>query len=169
MRFSRLLRGNLTLDSLLIRLERASRMQSFSFVTLCTKIWRNLIPLLDCNEEISPLLLTTFLLIQRLISDFKVSHQLVLLILDFLTNRQQRVIVNGHFSVVIDTNTGSPQGCVLSPLLYILYADSCRSSCDGSFLAKFSDDTVLLSLLQGAKHDHGAALPVFIDWCKDNS
>lgn len=108
------------------------------------------------------------LLIERLISDFKLRHQLILLILDFLTNRQQRVIVNGHLSDIVVTNIGSPQGCVLSPLLYILYAGSCRSSCDSSFLVKFSDDTVLLSLLQGAQHNHSMALPAFVDWCKDN-
>jgi len=108
------------------------------------------------------------LLIEGLISDFKLPHELVLLILDFLTNRQQRVIVNGHLSDTVVTNTGSPQGCVLSPILYILYSDSCRSSCDSSFLVKFSDDTVLLSLLQGAQHNHGVAFPAFVDWCKDN-
>ena len=91
------------------------------------------------------------LLIERLISDFKLSHQLVLLILDLLTNRQQRVFVNGCLSDIVVTNTGSPQGCVLSPLLYILYTDSCRSSSDGSFLVKFSDDTVLLHLWIGAR------------------
>ena len=107
------------------------------------------------------------LLIKRLISDFKLSHQLVLLILDLLTNRQQRVFVNGCLSDIVVTNTGS-QVCVLPPLLYILYTDSYRSSCDGSFLVKFSDDTVLLSLLRSAQHDHGVALPAFVDWCKDN-
>lgn len=35
-------------------------------------------------------------------------------------------------------------------------------------LWSFSDDTVLLSLLRGAQHDHGVALPAFVDWCKDN-
>ena len=72
------------------------------------------------------------------------------------------------FCLTLLSQIGSPQGCVLSPLLYILYTDSCRSSCDGSFLVKFSDETVLLSLLRSAQHDHGVALPAFVDWCKDN-
>ena len=32
-------------------------------------------------------------------------------------------------------------------------------------MIKFSDDTALLSLLQGAASDHGTALPDFVDWC----
>ena len=66
------------------------------------------------------------------------------------------------------TNTGSPQGCVLSPLLFIVCTDSCRCEKKDSFLVKFSDDTALLSLLQGDMDDHGNALPAFVSWCDDN-
>ena len=71
-------------------------------------------------------------------------------------------------STSITSNTGSPQCCVLSPLLFIMYTDSCRSSQVGSHLDTFSDDTALLSLLQGAQSDHGCALPSFVEWCDDN-
>ena len=42
-------------------------------------------------------------------------------ILDFLTARPQVVRVGGHISHTLIHNTGVPQGCVLSPLLYSLY------------------------------------------------
>ena len=66
------------------------------------------------------------------------------------------------------SDTGSPKGCDLSPLLFILYTDSCRSFKEGSFHVKFSDDTALLSLLQGAESDHGCALPAFVECCGKN-
>ena len=109
-----------------------------------------------------------YILVQRLLSDFKLTHQLVQWILDFLTNRQQRVFVNGAYSEVKFTNTGSPQGCCLSPFLYILYTDSCRSSREGSHLVKFSDDAALLTLLRGEEDGHGDALSDFWDWCDSN-
>lgn len=62
-------------------------------------------------------------------------------------------------------STGSPQGCVLSPLLFILYIDKCRSRQKHSYLIKFSDDTALLSLLDGSESNHESALTDFISCC----
>ena len=53
--------------------------------------------------------------------DLNLSLNLVSWILDFLTNRSQRVRVNGFLSDQVSSSTGSPQGCVLSPLFCILY------------------------------------------------
>ena len=54
--------------------------------------------------------------------------------------------------------TGSPQRCVLSPLLYIMYTADSRSNQENSYLLKFVDDRALLSLLTGTQDGHGAAL-----------
>ena len=107
-------------------------------------------------------------LIEQVASYFKLPDQLLMLFLDFLTDRTQQVLVNGNTSNTRLTSTGSPQGCVLSPLLFILYTDSCRSPQENSFFVKFSDDTALLSLLQGEESDHGQALPTFVEWCDDH-
>ena len=42
-------------------------------------------------------------------------------ILDFLTSRSQVVSVGNNTSATLIFNTGAPQGCVLSPLLYSLF------------------------------------------------
>ena len=68
------------------------------------------------------------ILADKLTSYFQIDDQLTRWILDFLTNRSQRVRVNNTFSDLLHTSTGSPQGCVLSPLLFILYTDDCRST-----------------------------------------
>ncbi len=57
---------------------------------------------------------------------------------------------------------------MLSPLLFIMYTDSCRTAQENKFLLKFSNDIVLLSLLQGSESDHGPALPEFVKWCDEN-
>jgi len=67
------------------------------------------------------------ILAKRLIQHFDLSENLVGWILDFLINRTQRVRVNGTLSDLLCTSTGSPQGCVLSPLFYILYTNMCQS------------------------------------------
>ena len=108
------------------------------------------------------------ILATKLSSRFHLDDQLILWILDFLTNRTQKVRVNNLLSDLRSTSTGSPQGCVLSPLLFILYTDDCRSTQPNCHLVKYADDTVLLSLLTGPSHHHGPVLQEFVEWC-DNS
>ena len=61
-----------------------------------------------------------------------------------------------------------PTGCVLCPLLNILYTDDCRSNQENIYIIKLADDSALLFLLKGTQDGHGAALDVFIDWCDDS-
>ncbi|KAJ8356961.1 hypothetical protein SKAU_G00197550 [Synaphobranchus kaupii] len=53
---------------------------------------------------------------------------------------------------------GSLQGCVLSPLLFILYNNDCKSAHTNYHIVKFAEDTVLLSLLSAQTQDHGPEL-----------
>ena len=46
----------------------------------------------------------------------------------FLTDRIQRVLFLNSFSDQTHTNTGAPQGCVLSPVLFSLYSSDYRLS-----------------------------------------
>ena len=67
------------------------------------------------------------LLLKKLLFDFELSPPFVMWLLDFLLERSQRERVSGCLPDTVCIFTGSPQGCVLSPLLFILYANDCRS------------------------------------------
>jgi len=86
------------------------------------------------------------LLAERLLSEFNVPKCLVAWILDFLTRRSQIVRVNGEYSRELHSSVGCPQGCILSPLLFILFTDRCRSQYPDRHIIKYADDTVVLSL-----------------------
>ncbi len=86
-------------------------------------------------------------------------------LVDFLTSRSQRVRVNGVSSNALLSYTGTPQGCFLSPLLFSLYTDDCRSVFEGRHIIKFADDSVIVSLLTGSDGSHGPVVDHFIQWC----
>ena len=61
-----------------------------------------------------------YVLLKRLIV-LHVNSNLVLWIRDFLRDRPQRVCVYGYLSEEVVLNSGAPQGCVLSPMLFSIY------------------------------------------------
>ena len=65
------------------------------------------------------------------------------------------------------TSTGSPQGCVLSAFLFILYTNDFRSKHDNRFIVKYADDSVIVSLLSDRENEHGQITSDFLTCCKD--
>ena len=66
---------------------------------------------------------------------------------DFLSDRLQRVALNGEVSEWLEVTSGVPQGSVLGPLLFVLYINDIAEAiqCD---LEVFADDTKLYSIIE---------------------
>ena len=65
---------------------------------------------------------------------------------DYLTGRQQRVVVDGVSSPLSPVTSGVPQGLILSPLLFIIFMNSIINYLplsSGSKLVLYADDIVL--------------------------
>jgi len=85
---------------------------------------------------------------QHLISKLDLSTPLCNCLPDFLTNRPQYVWVEKNNANVISLTTGSPQGYVLSPLLFTLMTHDCRARSPTNHIVKPADDTTVVSLIQ---------------------
>ena len=71
------------------------------------------------------------------------------LLSNFLTNRKQRVFLNGKTSSWADVNAGVPQGSMLGPLLFLIYINDLADGLSSN--AKlFADDISLFSVVHNA-------------------
>ena len=91
----------------------------------------------------------------------------ILLILSFLSNRQQTVRFNGSYSSKKTVSTGAPQGSVISPVLFTLYTDDCSSSDPEMLFIKYSDDTVIVDTTNSNNRIVGV-MERFAEWCENN-
>ena len=65
-------------------------------------------------------------------------------IASFLSDQYQYTQVNNQMSACTITNTGTPQGTVLSPLLFSIYTDCLRAEYPNIKIIKYADDTVVI-------------------------
>ena len=92
---------------------------------------------------------------------------------DYLTNRSQKVVVNGQSSSSAPVISGVPQGSVLGPLLFLIYINDLAkiNLKDGAKLTLYADDVLLFRTINSS--DDFAALQQDIDkvasWSCTNS
>ena len=91
-------------------------------------------------------------------------------LLDFLTERPESVQVGQNTSSVITLGTGSPQGCVLRPLLFTLMTQDCVPRATTSHIVKFAEDTTVVGLIWD---DYDLAykeeVEQLVGWCSINN
>ena len=100
-------------------------------------------PLLDCVQH--PLLLDK-------LSALNVGETTVQWAEDYLAERKQRVLANDVCSSYLKVTQGVPQGSVLGPLFYIIYANDLTKCVVDCEMALYADDTVLYTAQNNFDH-----------------
>ena len=80
------------------------------------------------------------------LENFGIKGRLLSLLTDFLSNRSQRVALNGQYSEWKDIKAGVPQGSILGPLLFLIYINDLSSNLK-STVKLFADDVSLFSVI----------------------
>ncbi len=90
-------------------------------------------------------------------------------ITSFLTDRQQQVRLGKLTSRTLTVSTGTPQGCILSPLLFSFYNYDCTSKDPSVKLLKFADDTKIICLIKdGDESAYRQEVEHLTVWCSLN-
>ena len=105
------------------------------------------------------------------LSQLHLHHNTISWLRNYLTGRTQSTLVNGTRSPEADITQGVPQGSIIGPLLYIIYANDIPNVIKHSKFAFYADDTVLLA---SHKNMHTAFANIQKDldnlwsWCESN-
>ncbi|KAI4871589.1 hypothetical protein NFI96_021134, partial [Prochilodus magdalenae] len=91
-------------------------------------------------------------------------------VLDFLTNRPQSVRIHNLSSCTTILSTVSPQGCVLSPLLFTLLTYDCSPIHPGCRIVKFADDTAVVGCITNSDESgYRQEVEHLEGWCRKNN
>ena len=88
------------------------------------------------------------LIIHKLKNRYKVEGAVLKWIEDWLSQRVQRVVLNGVASEWIDVRSGVIQGSVLGPLLAIVMLDSIDDELQQCQISKYADDNKVFSIVR---------------------
>ncbi len=102
-------------------------------------------------------------------SELGIDAALCAWIMDFLTNRPQNVKIGDCTSSTIIMNTGVPQGCVLSPVLFTLFTHDCAAIHPSNVMVKFADDTTIVDIISESEETaYREEVQHFVQCCEDH-
>ena len=105
------------------------------------------------------------------ISGMKITGKVNNWIKEFLTNRIQYVIVDGHQSDPAPVLSGVPQGTVLGPALFTIYMNNITEVIKSTIITMFADDSKLLATIKEPDDQRKILedLEALLIWTNENS
>ena len=84
------------------------------------------------------------IILNKLKLQYGIDGLLLKFFVEYLSNRFQRVVINGNFSSKLSVQSGVPQGSILGPILFVLFINDIAADIDSSSgICLYADDTKL--------------------------
>ena len=78
--------------------------------------------------------------------------------------------IGNNLSSSIILNTGTPQGCPISPKLYSIFTYDCKAMFCNNLIIKFADDTTVTGLITDNNEDnYRQEIDNIVQWCNSNN
>ena len=91
------------------------------------------------------------IILHKLKFQYGIDSLLLKFFVEYLSNRFQRVVVNGQFSSQLPVQSGVPQGSILGPVLFVLFINDITANIDAdSGICLYADDTKLYRDIRSA-------------------
>jgi hypothetical protein len=99
----------------------------------------------------------------------KASLNCITWIHSFIENRQLRVKVNSNYSNFIKVSSGTPQGGVISPILFALLVSTLQPLSSSCMYVKYADDLTIIQTITNNNNELQKEINHVESWCKINS
>lgn len=101
---------------------------------------------------------------------YGINEDIVLWVTTFLSNRKQRVVINGSMSHWTEVLSGIPQGSILGPLLFIIYINDLVEFCGHDVnLYLFADDAKVFEHIKADDDEIKLQKTIdkFVEWAEE--
>ena len=138
-------------DNFVLSTHQSGFLPGKSTVTQLTEVYHLFCSSIDKNKEIRVVFLDISKAFDRVwhrglihkLQKAGINGNILNWFIDYLKDRQQRVVINGQYSSWKNVKAGVPQGSVLGPLLFLIHINDISNVVQHCKIRLFADDTCL--------------------------
>ena len=110
-------------------------------------------------------------IIRKLKNEFNLEGKMLRFLINYLSGRQQRVVLDGDFSEWVEVRSGVPQGSILGPFLFVLFINDIVNVVRDDDITKirlYADDLKIWRIINSDEDSLQPDIDRLVQWANDN-